>query len=216
MCTRFERQAPRRSCNATAPGSLLCAALLSLVAALAFPASATSEPAVARPATQTRIFEAFSGSGRPTVFIASIIRGSCWTSSLAEHRDDAWRCMSGNYIFDPCFSSAKAQGVVLCIVAPWASTAVEIVLTKPLPKPYGGRPSTAGLPWAIETATGLKCTMATGATTAIGNRRANYGCDANEWLWGAPLRGSEPWTIYAAPVTAKHLSKLVKIAVAWF
>jgi len=43
--------------------------------------------------------------------------------------------MSGNYIFDPCFSSPKAQGVVLCVVSPWSRSGVEIVLTKRLPNP---------------------------------------------------------------------------------
>jgi hypothetical protein len=124
--------------------------------------------------------------------------------------------VSGNYIFDPCFNSPKAQGVVLCVVSPWSKSGVEIVLTKRLPKPYGGRPSTMGPPWAIQTFTGLRCGFVTGATTAIGDRRANYGCNSNEWLWGSPFRNSEPWTIYAAAVDAKHLSKRVKIAVAWF
>jgi hypothetical protein len=197
--------------------SVLLISLLSIVWALvAQQASATSKPALARTTTQTHIYQAFSGSGRPSVRITSILRGSCWSDSLAAGRDDAWRCMSGNYIFDPCFSSPKAQGVVLCVVSPWNRSGVEIVLTKRLPNPYAGRPSTTGLPWAIQTFTGLKCELATGSTTAVGSRRANYGCNSNEWLWGAPLRSSEPWMIYAAAVDAKHLSKRVKIAVAWF
>jgi hypothetical protein len=32
----------------------------------------------------------------------------------------------------------------------------------------------------------------------------------------SPFRSSEPWTIYIAPFSSKHLSKRVKIAVAWF
>ena len=93
--------------------------------------------------------------------ITSILRGSCWSSSLAAGRDDAWRCMRGNYIFDPCFSSPKAQGVVLCVVSPWSKSGVEIVLTKRLPNPYAGRPSTTGLPWAIQTSAGLRCGFVT-------------------------------------------------------
>ena len=197
--------------------SVLLFSLLSIVWALvAQPASATSRPAFARTTTQTHIYQAFSSSGTPTVRITSILRGSCWNESLAAGRNDAWRCMSGNDIFDPCFSSPKAQGVVLCIMSPWSATGVEIVLTKRLPSSFAGRPSTAGLPWAIQTFTGLKCEFATGATMVIGGRRANYGCNSNEWLWGAPSRSWEPWMIYAAVVDAKHLSKRVKIAVAWF
>jgi len=191
--------------------------LLSIVWALvAQPASATSKPALAGTTTQTHIYQAFSSSGRPTVRITSILRGSCWIGSLAAGRDDAWRCMSGNYIFDPCFSSSKAQGVVLCVESPWSTSGVEIVLTKRLPNPYAGRPSTTGLPWAIQTSTGLRCGFVTGGTAALRGGRANYGCDSNQWLWGSPFRSSKPWTIYIAPFNAKHLSKRVKIAVAWF
>ena len=197
--------------------SVFLISLLSIVWALvAQPASATSKPALAGTTTQTHIYQAFSGSGRPTVRITSILRGSCWSSSLAAGRDDAWRCMSGNYIFDPCFSSPKAQGVVLCVVSPWSRSGVEIVLTKRLPNPYAGRPSTTGLPWAIQTSAGLRCGFVTGGTAALRGGRANYGCNSNEWLWGAPFRSSEPWMIYAAAVDAKRLSKRVKIAVAWF
>jgi len=79
------------------------------------------------------------------------------------------------------------------------------------------KPASSGLPWAIETSTGFKCVMDTGATNAIGSTRANYGCTRGTgWLWGDPSRSTEPWTIRIAPLTAKRLEKRVGITQAWF
>jgi hypothetical protein len=166
--------------------------------------------------TKTHIYEAFTASGKAAIHITKTVHGYCYIGSLAAARDDAWRCISGNGLYDPCFSSHKAKGIVLCVFAPWQRSGVEIKLTKRLPKPYAGKPSTSGLPWGIETTAGLKCLFATGGTAAIGHDRANYDCTNNQWLWGSPSRKSQPWTIYIAPLTAKKLSTRAKIAVAWF
>jgi hypothetical protein len=169
--------------------------------------------------TRTQIYEAFTAAGAPAKHVAKTVRGSCWEGSIAAFRSDAWRCMSGNFIYDPCFSSAPAAGIVLCSSAPWTSSVVEIKLTKGLPvsmaNPHGA--STKGLPWALQTTAGKKCSVVTGATNAIGNRRAGYACGhSKQWLWGAPIRKSEPWRIFAAPIQAKKLTRTVGISTAWF
>ncbi len=167
--------------------------------------------------TKTIIYQAFTASGKPTIHVTRTVRGYCWIGSVAAARNDAWRCLSDNDLYDPCFSSSKARGIVLCVSVPWTRSGVKIKLTRRLPKPYAGKPSTKGLPWGIKTTTGLRCVLATGGTTAIGRVRANYGClNSKEWLWGSPARKSEPWTIYIAPFNAKKLSARAKIAVAWF
>ena len=82
-----------------------------------------------------------------------------------------------------------------CPSAPFGSSVVEIKLTKRLPSGMAdkGKPSSSGLPWAIETTTGLKCVMDTGATNAIGHTRANYGCrPGTGWLWGNPSCTTQP------------------------
>ena len=194
---------------------LLTPALSSAVSASAATAAARSDPSKTV-RTKTHIFEAFTASGKAAIHITKTVDGYCYIGSLAAARDDAWRCIGGNGLYDPCFSSHKRKGIVLCVSAPWQRSGVEIKLTKRLPKPYAGKPSTSGLPWGIETTARLKCLFATGGTAAIGRIRANYGCTNNQWLWGSPSRKSQPWTIYIAPLTAKKLSARTKIAVAWF
>ena len=179
-------------------------------------------PTAAAAATRTRasIYTPFASSGAPTVHVVSTVRGHCWIGSLAAARSDAWRCLSGNLIYDPCFSSPSASGLVLCPASgPWSPRAVEIKLTAQLPTRYANpdKPSTNGLPWALVTSSGWKCRLDTGATTVVQGRRANYSCTGtNDWLWGAPSRRSEPWKISVAPASANELKRRVGIRSAWF
>lgn len=190
-----------------------------VVAAMAVAAVATGA-ASAGQRTRATIYEPFNASGAPTVHVTGTIRGHCWTGSLAAARRDAWRCMSGNYIYDPCFSSKSARGIVLCpATGPWSSAAIKMRLTKNLPSGYGnkGKPSTSGLPWALVTMSAWKCRLATGATAVVDGKRANYGCSGTkDWLWGAPSRKAQPWVIYAAPSSTNRLSRKVRIKAAWF
>jgi hypothetical protein len=198
------------------PLAVVSAPAVHHAAGAGFASSSGRERAAGSP-TKAILYQAFTASGKPAIRVTKTVHGFCWEGSLAAARNDAWRCQSGNELFDPCFSSSKAKGIVLCVSEPWTTSAVKIKLTKPLPKPYAGKPSTKGLPWGIKTTSGLRCTFATGGTAAIGHVRANYLClSGQEWLWGSPSRKSEPWTIYIAPLTATKLSARVKIAVAWF
>ncbi len=167
--------------------------------------------------TTATVFRAFSDHG-PIVPRVRVKSGYCWESSAVTVRDDAWRCFVGNLIYDPCFSSAFAPGVVVC-PTPWNDTGVEIRLSKPLPKGFGHTaPSRALQPWAIQTASGADCVLASGAgPPAIHGNRLNYYCgpESKAGLWGFPDRTTEPWTILSAAVDATVLSRRVAIRRAW-
>jgi len=186
------------------------------VAAVAISACA-SVAGASPPRTQTRIYEAFTSAGTPAIHVTKTVHGSCNGGSAAIDRNDAWRCFFGNYVADPCFSSSAAKGIVLCPTAAWSSSGTEIKLTRPLADGDTGKPSISGQPWAVETTSGTKCQIDTGATSVVDHQRANYFCQkGKDVLWGAPSRKAEPWTIYAAPATATKLTKKVKLSVAWF
>ena len=63
---------------------------------------------------------------------AQVEPGYCTGSSAVTPRVDAWRCVEGTTTLDPCFSSEFANGVVCA--TPWTDSAIEITLTRPLPK----------------------------------------------------------------------------------
>jgi len=197
----------------------VCALVSALVAAPGMIVLANaSEAKVVR--TQATVFEPFTAAGVPVSRPLKTVTGSCWTGSLASARADAWRCMSGNEIIDPCFGSTQARAIVLCSAnGPWDRGLLEIKLTKKLPTRYAnkGKPSTAARPWALQTSAGWKCELATGATDVIAGMRLNYFCEGTKrGLWGSPARGSQPWHIYAALPSARTLSKQVNIRYAWF
>ncbi len=167
--------------------------------------------------TKTHIYDAFESGGQPGITIEHTYQGSCMGGSNVLNRSDAWRCISGNALADPCFSSSKSAKFVLCPSAPWKESGIKIKLLQKLKGGHKRAPSTKGNPWGIQTTTGLKCGFAGGATAAIGSKRANYACvKSSQWLWGSPIRSSATWTIFIAPLNAKKLSKRAKIAVAWF
>ena len=92
------------------------------------------------------------------------VSGYCWTSSNASPRSDAYRCMIGNSIMDPCFKiSAK---VVNCPQNLVANTGTIIALPKPLPQ---GNPKAAPKPWTFQLAGGSGITCNAGTGTVIGN-----------------------------------------------
>jgi hypothetical protein len=203
------------------PGLVLAAVVLAagaaIGAALAGAALAGATPAGAPPTrTRTIIYQAFTASGKPAIHVTSTSRGRCNGGSVAINRADAWRCFAGNFVYDPCFSSSKAAGIVLCPLGPWTSSGAEIKLTARLSGANKGKPSTAGHPWAIQTSAD-RCVAATGATSILDHLRANYYCQTTKnALWGYPSRTSEPWTIYSAPGTATNLTRKVPVRVAWF
>jgi hypothetical protein len=190
-------------------GWLLPAALVVLLAG--------SSTAAAAPGTKVFLFRAFTSKGRPTIRVTHV-RGSCFSGSDATPRDDAWRCSFGDELADPCFSSARATGVVLCPSADPAS-GTEITLSARLPRAQANRaqPSKNLHPWDLRLSSGRYCEFSGGATSAVAGVRLNYFCEGltDSGLWGWPDRASSPWTIFVAPFNAKSLTRRVAIERAW-
>jgi hypothetical protein len=172
----------------------------------------------AQAGTSVTVYQAFTPHGSVTLQTRSR-SGDCPSGSEATTRRDAWRCFSGNFVYDPCFSSTHDRGVVVCPEAPWLKRGVEIHLTKPLARAQGNHaaPSQSLQPWALELSDGLRCLFADGATNVVEGQRLNYFCGraSKEGLWGLPDRTSTPWTILIAPFQAMSLSQREAIGHAW-
>lgn len=85
--------------------------------------------------------------------------GYCWVTSIASQRRDAYRCMVGNSIHDPCFERSQRQ--VACPADAEKNTGVVVTLTKPLPPPHGSPIDNA---WQMRLASGALCNAGTGTT----------------------------------------------------
>jgi hypothetical protein len=107
--------------------------------------------------------------------------GSCWTGSMANPRPDAWRCMLGNQLFDPCFSqgiTAEKGDLVACIASPWQKQLTVITLTSALTKQNPNRDRyLEQTPWAIVLNNGYHCIYDhTGTVYSVANLVQNASC----------------------------------------
>jgi hypothetical protein len=148
--------------------------------------------------------------------------GSCWTNSIAApFRADAWRCMVGNSISDPCFQIPNSISSLLCNVNPTITDATStfvLTLTKPLPAPDipPGVPPTSWA-WLVQLADGTLCTPFTGTLpiTATGDA-ASYGCapgplGTDVMIFNGLNTSSSIWTAEIGTI-AENTSSLPTIA----
>jgi hypothetical protein len=144
----------------------------------------------------------------PDKTVESVRQGKCWTGSIAVARPDAWRCMIGNEIADPCFSRADGKFVVCGTNPARGDPGFGLELTEPLPKPdlpvqSSGSESMGG--WLLELADGTLCRPVTGASGDIDGKAANYYCENGQpgkeivLLGGIDTRGPL-WTTLKATV----------------
>jgi hypothetical protein len=172
----------------------------------------------ASPATRLEQWVAFrAGSRAPGVHVLVHARGSCRSASLADPRADAWRCLSGGQVQDPCFSGSRSGAFVLCPDGtPDSRDAIRLALTAPLPtRRASPREPTGGAPWVIETE-GLYCYRVTAAPILVAGRRASYECAGASALAGIPERARTTWTIELLPTAASKHTTTVPITAAWW
>jgi eukaryotic-like serine/threonine-protein kinase len=121
--------------------------------------------------------------------------GSCWEGSVFLNRDDAWRCTSGDIIYDPCFSIPGSSQAVICDTSPLDnSTGFKLNLTEPMPAPWPISTNSASTnsAWVFELADGTNCRILGGATGAFGGKRVNYSC-ADGWYVLGDLQKGKVW-----------------------
>lgn len=125
----------------------------------------------------------------PAVPSAPKRSGSCWTRSIAApSRADAWRCMLGNEIYDPCFSP-KLPEVVVCDVNPvTGGRGFAVRLTKPLPTGEPAMTARVAFPWLVQLASGEICRPLTGTHELVGKDSIGYACSTPH---RAHARGTE-------------------------
>jgi hypothetical protein len=128
--------------------------------------------------------------------------------------------MSGNLIYDPCFSSQTGGDVgwVVCAQSPFVRTVIKFVLTKALPYGSGNKQGdpTKFDPWGIQLVSGVTCVNIQGATGAIAGMRIGYYCSNKGVLVGSPKRATATWHVFFAKrFSAASLSE-VPISQAWW
>jgi hypothetical protein len=185
-----------------------------LAAVLVFAAGVASAAAP----TKLERWTAFrAGAVAPGIHVLQRGRGSCVAGSRADPRADAWRCLVGSETLDPCFSGLA--GVVLCPDGtPYSRDAVEVRLTKPLPRARANPPGdpTRRPPWVIVTATGAYCYRVTGMSAEVAGKPITYGCAGASSIGGTPDRARAVWTVSLLPTGTSKRYVTVAVRAAWW
>jgi hypothetical protein len=162
--------------------------------------------------------------------------GNCWVGSIAATRPDAYRCMVGNEIHDPCFllpGGTTAQ----CGMDPTLNRPGFLLkLTGPAPTPEPMTPDVtdeyAKSGWLIALSDGTVCSPATGAMGTAGGMDMHYYCrgvqppkegDFGPVLLGDLITDQPTWMALEAQLAPPgatgelqiEMSKTVAISTVW-
>lgn len=158
---------------------------------------ATAQQALAP--TQVQLVLPFTAAGSLGLRISARVHGRCVGASVSDSgRPDAWRCMSGNRIYDPCFEGfEQSTAVVACLESPRASAAVVLTPTGGVPRQVANKGSPlASPPWSLSLGNGASCALLTGATFGLAGVRINYGCTNGGYLIGDVDRSQPQWRVF--------------------
>lgn len=126
------------------------------------------------PSTKTEIIEY-----KQTYIPKNSKKGKCWNPSIASSGSNAWRCMTDEFIHDPCFETDSGQ--VVCGIDSEKEDAFELKLTEPLPKQRNDNTREPSY-WKIELENGLNCYVFTGTAGNLNNEYVYHYCPPNGYL----------------------------------
>lgn len=149
--------------------------------------------------TQVQLIFPFTALGSLGLRISARVHGRCVAASVADSgRPDAWRCMSGNRIYDPCFEGfEQSTAVVACLESPRALAAVVLTPTGGVPRQLANKGyPLASPPWSLSLGNGASCGLLTVATFGLAGMRINYACTDGGYLIGDVDRSQPQWRVF--------------------
>ncbi|WP_281154656.1 serine/threonine-protein kinase [Streptomyces sp. HYC2] len=173
------------------------------------PSTPPPSPTLSRTQVNTITPWAIGGYPADGITVTSETIGSCWSSSEATMRLDAWRCNAESKILDPCFAPDESpEHEALLCMGTTPTRMVRLTLTEPLPGnnfhiPGGPQIS----PIIIVLPDGNTCRVMTGATMVVAEERMNYACEKGGYLYGEPDKTDAVWAIsYRAEAAGTSVS----------
>ncbi len=122
----------------------------------------------------------YTPSVTATAAITKTQEGYCWVGSIAAVRPDAYRCMIGNLIEDPCFALPDGKTAVCGVDPILHDPGFLLKLTQPLPTPeplsQESLDEYAKSGWLLALADGTVCSPATGAMGVVDDKPMHYYC----------------------------------------
>jgi hypothetical protein len=173
----------------------------------------TTTAAPAQTAVETYTPWTAAGTLASGIQVSSTVQGSCFTSSISVETSGVYRCMSGNNLYDPCFTGSADSGQLACAASPWAAVTV---LDAAGSLPSGGAPEalSPARPWAVQLANGAQCIVGDGANSTVGGVTLQYYC-AGTAATGSVSETSQPWTVQYLPDSSSSVLTSVVVTTAW-
>lgn len=140
--------------------------------------------------------------------------GDCLRQSQLIKREDAWRCMAEDKVFDPCFVQPfGSHQEAVCPESPWLNKGVKISVITPLDS-YQHEPlnMSSTFPWALELSSGEKC-QGVSSNEQFDGLTVQYQCEKNTQLIGQIQRCEGKWKMLQH---ASNGIETVEIERAWF
>jgi hypothetical protein len=168
-----------------------------------FLALAIAVPVSASGATPTTVVMYHPANMR----VVRLLHGKCWTGSIAAPRRDAFRCMTGNDIYDPCFEESATR--VACpsdvLTNRGVAIAVPVLPSNPVTVPASA--------WAMELQNHAACDVITGAGIA----GYPFGCSGT-LMCSSPHKIGSNYTATCANETAKGVghARVYRVIKVWF
>ncbi|MHB1536506.1 MAG: hypothetical protein ACYC1D_18225, partial [Acidimicrobiales bacterium] len=160
-----------------------------------------------------------TGQPLPSVAITTVASGHCAAGSDVIGNVEVYRCFSGNGVYDPCW--ADTAGGVLCMAAPWSTTAVHIPAAG-IPPGVDVTSTNLGSPWAVQLTSGGRCIAMQGAHSSYQGKVIDFGCSGGPTPGLALLRGvdrsAQYWTYQSVVSSGAALSAgpTESVSTAWY
>jgi hypothetical protein len=183
------------------------------------------------PTTTVMTFNPWTEAGRLSpgfTVLGHVSGGSCFTAlgstnsegqtseadtSIGDpSNENAWRCISDNGIYDPCFAPIGKSDVteLACSVSPYLKDDVYLLeINQPIPTNSARAKHTGLWPLVLVLQNGDQCEVIQGTAIRAG---FNYGC--NDGNATNPSTASEPWTVTYLP-NGSNTSVTMTVTTVW-
>jgi hypothetical protein len=167
--------------------------------------------------TAVNTFAPWSQTGKlgRGITVGRRVRGSCWEASMAVELRGAYRCASGNIIYDPCFAFGDgASGELVCALSPWGKV-ILMRLTKPLPRATTNPGNPLRQPWALQLSNGVNCLVDTGTPGYADGLYFTYYCGNAIRQAGNLDKSYQPWSVEYDPTINASVFHTVNVTAVW-
>jgi hypothetical protein len=211
------RRTGGRAATATTPFPVLLTIALAVLPVLLTACGGTPARPAALTATRQIHVSPVGPDGSPVRgFRTTVTASHAGCEPGSEAIGQAYRCVAGNFLYDPCWAEKASKPTVLCLAFPWSVTDIRLMVSAPLSVIPPAGP--VNEPWVVELAGGQRCVLIQGAHSAFGGRVIDYFCNSRLSLLRGLTKTGPVWRAASVIDASGHQAAGPgrEIRIAWF